>query len=135
MKRSISWTLVAALALAALPLFLGANAIDKLTTLFIFMLLAATWGLLAGQAGLVSVGQQAFFGLGAYFALRLVDGGWSAYPALFAGAVGAAVLPMPPWCMWCMARCPAQPERAMAASVARATVPVRRCRCVMGCLL
>lgn len=92
MKRSMSWTLAAALVLAALPLFLGANAIDKLTTLFIFMLLATTWGLLAGQAGLVSVGQQAFFGLGAYFALRLVDGGWSAYPALFAGAVGAAVV-------------------------------------------
>ena len=88
----MAWLLALALVLAALPLFLGASAIDKLTTLFIFMLLATTWGLLAGQAGLVSVGQQAFFGLGAYFALRLVDGGWSAYPALFAGAVGAAVV-------------------------------------------
>jgi branched-chain amino acid transport system permease protein len=84
--------LATALVLALLPLVLGANAIDKLTTLFIFMLLASTWGLLAGQAGLVSVGQQAFFGLGAYFALRLVDGGWTAYPALFAGAIGAAVV-------------------------------------------
>ncbi len=92
MTRPLTWTLAAALVLAGLPLFLGANAIDKLTTLFIFMLLASTWGLLAGQAGLVSVGQQAFFGLGAYFALRLVDGGWSAYPALFAGAIGAAVV-------------------------------------------
>lgn len=86
------WMLVVALALAVLPFLLGASAIDKLTTLFIFMLLASTWGLLAGQAGLVSVGQQAFFGLGAYFALRLVDGGWTAYPALFAGAIGAAVV-------------------------------------------
>ena len=34
-----------------------------------------TWNLMAGYAGLVSVGQQAFFGLGGYFALRLVDGG------------------------------------------------------------
>lgn len=92
MKQHLSWSLAAALALAALPLFLGANAIDKLTTLFIFMLLASTWGLLAGQAGLVSVGQQAFFGIGAYFALRLVDGGWAAYPALLAGAVGAALV-------------------------------------------
>lgn len=91
MKHSISWMTGAAFALALLPLVLGANAIDKLTTLFVFMLLASTWGLLSGQAGLVSVGQQAFFGLGAYFALRLVDGGWSAYPALFAGALGAAV--------------------------------------------
>jgi len=91
MKHPISWMAGTAVALALLPLLLGANAIDKLTTLFVFMLLASTWGLLAGQAGLVSVGQQAFLGLGAYFALRLVDGGWSAYPALFAGAVGAAV--------------------------------------------
>jgi branched-chain amino acid transport system permease protein len=91
MKHPISWMTGTAVALALLPLLLGANAIDKLTTLFVFMLLASTWGLLAGQAGLVSVGQQAFFGVGAYFALRLVDGGWSAYPALFAGAFGAAV--------------------------------------------
>lgn len=90
--RPMIWLLTAALVVALFPLFLDANAIDKLTTLFIFMLLASTWGLLAGQAGLVSVGQQAFFGLGAYFALRLVDGGLSAYPALFAGAIGAAVV-------------------------------------------
>lgn len=78
--------------LTLLPLVVGASVIDKLTGLFILMLLAAMWGLMAGQAGLVSVGQQAFFGLGGYFALRLVDGGLSAYPALLAGAVGAAVV-------------------------------------------
>ena len=80
------------LVLALLPLVAGANVIDKLTGLFILMLLAAMWGFMAGQAGLVSVGQQAFFGLGGYLALRLVDGGLSAYPALLAGAVGAAVV-------------------------------------------
>jgi len=90
MKHPITWLMTVALLLAALPWVLGANAVDKLTSLFILMLLASTWGLMAGQAGLVSVGQQAFFGLGAYFALRLVDGGWSAYPSLIAGAVGAA---------------------------------------------
>lgn len=90
MKHPITWLMVMAVLLAALPWMLGANAVDKLTSLFILMLLASTWGLLAGQAGLVSVGQQAFFGLGAYFALRLVDGGWSAYPSLLAGAIGAA---------------------------------------------
>lgn len=77
---------------ALLPLVAGASLIDKLTGLFILMLLAAMWGLMAGQAGLVSVGQQAFFGLGGYFALRLVDGGLPAYPALLIGAVGAAVV-------------------------------------------
>jgi len=80
------------LVLALLPLWGSASLVDKLTTLFIYMLLAATWNLMAGYAGLVSVGQQAFFGLGGYFALRLVDGGFSAYPALLAGAVGAALV-------------------------------------------
>jgi branched-chain amino acid transport system permease protein len=51
-----------------------------------------TWNKMGGYAGLVSVGQQAFFGLGGYFALRLVDGGLAAYPALIVGAVGAAIV-------------------------------------------
>ncbi|MFZ2990190.1 branched-chain amino acid ABC transporter permease [Ideonella sp.] len=84
------------LVLALLPWVAGASVIDKLTGLFILMLLAAMWGLMAGQAGLVSVGQQAFFGLGGYLALRLVDGGMAVYPALLAGAVGAAA------CAWLM---------------------------------
>ena len=55
------------------PFFLSANSIDKLTTLFIYVILAATWNALAGYGGLVSVGQQAFFGLGAYAAVRLAN--------------------------------------------------------------
>ena len=53
------------------------------------------WNALAGYAGLVSVGQQAFFGIGAYFAIRLSASGFPAYPSLFAGAVGAALLAVP----------------------------------------
>lgn len=89
-RLAVAW-LAAVLLLACLPLVAGASVVDKLTTLFIYMLLAATWNLMAGYAGLVSVGQQAFFGLGGYFALRLVDGGMAAYPALLAGAAGAAL--------------------------------------------
>ena len=58
------------------------NTIDKLTTLFIYVILAMTWNALAGYAGLVSVGQQAFFGLGAYGAVRLADAGVNVYLAL-----------------------------------------------------
>ena len=39
--------------------------------MFIYVIMAAMWNALAGYAGLVSVGQQAFFGLGAYVAIRL----------------------------------------------------------------
>jgi branched-chain amino acid transport system permease protein len=83
------------LALVALPTFGGGFAIDKLTTLLLFILLAAMWNLLAGYAGLASVGQQVFFGLGGYFALRLVDAGIPPYMALLLGACGAATAAVP----------------------------------------
>ena len=70
-----------------MPLAAGANVIDKLTTLFIYIILAAMWNALAGYAGLVSVGQQAFFGLGAYFAIQFSVHGVPAYPSLVLGAV------------------------------------------------
>jgi hypothetical protein len=90
--KQLGVVLAAVLLLACVPAFAGASVVDKLTTLFIYMLLATTWNLMAGYAGLVSVGQQAFFGLSGYLALRLVDGGLPAYPALLAGALGAALL-------------------------------------------
>ena len=54
------------------------------------------WNALVGYCGLVSIGQQAFFGLGAYFAVRLADSGVSVYPSLFLAAliVGALSLPL-----------------------------------------
>ncbi len=67
---------VAALVLAVLacgPAMFSANAVDKLTTLFIYVILAVAWNALVGFCGLVSIGQQAFFGLGAYAAVRLAD--------------------------------------------------------------
>ncbi len=75
------------LGLAALPLFGSALIVDKLTLLTVYVTLAVMWNLLAGFAGLVSVGHQAFIGLGGYFALRLVEGGVSPFPALLIGGV------------------------------------------------
>lgn len=92
-ERQAAVAAAVVLALLALaPLVGGAQLLDKLTTLFVYVLLAAMWNLLSGYAGLVSVGQQAYFGLGAYFALRLVSFGAPPYPALFVGAIGAAVI-------------------------------------------
>ena len=83
------------LILALLPTLASGLVIDKLTTLFIYILLAVMWNLLAGYAGLVSVGQQAFFGVGGYLALRLVDAGMTPYLALIIGAVGAGIVAIP----------------------------------------
>jgi branched-chain amino acid transport system permease protein len=60
------------------------------------------WNLLAGYAGLVSVGQQAFLGLGAYFVLIPNMHGVSAFAALPIGAIGAGIVAIPLW--WLVSR-------------------------------
>jgi branched-chain amino acid transport system permease protein len=64
------------LALALLPAVAGRNLIQDFIFLFYMIALAQCWNLLAGYAGLISVGQQAFIGLGGYllFALTLLGG-------------------------------------------------------------
>jgi branched-chain amino acid transport system permease protein len=84
------------LAMLALgPAIFSANAVDKLTTLFIYVILALMWNALVGFCGLVSIGQQAFFGLGAYAAIRLANWGVSVYPSLFLGALIVGALSWP----------------------------------------
>lgn len=67
-------------------------ALDDLVTLFVYVIIGVTWNALAGYGGLVSVGQQAFFGLGAYAAIRLSASGMEVYAALVLGAVCAALV-------------------------------------------
>ena len=55
--------------LAVIPFLFGADVTEQLTSLMIFVILAVMWNALAGYGGLVSVGQQAFIGLGSYFVL------------------------------------------------------------------
>ncbi len=67
-------------ALAFVPVAMGASIVQDLTTLLILVLMAVMWNALAGYGGLVSVGQQAYIGLGAYatvwFALQGVNPYW-----------------------------------------------------------
>lgn len=79
---AVGFAILVLAALADGPALLDANMIDRLTTLFIYVLLAATWNALAGYGGLISIGQQCFFGLGAYAAVRLANGGVAVYPSL-----------------------------------------------------
>jgi branched-chain amino acid transport system permease protein len=89
-------------ALAFGPVLFGANALDKLTELYVYVILAAMWNALAGYAGLVSVGQQAFFGLGAYAAIQLTHHGVNVYLALALSglAAGAVSLPTSFFVLW-----------------------------------
>lgn len=52
--------------LAALPFWAERGTMRLLVEFFYYVSLASLWNLLAGYAGLVSVGQQAFVGLGGY---------------------------------------------------------------------
>ena len=66
---------VLVLILAALPAVAGRGLIQDMIFVFYMLALAQCWNLLAGYAGLVSVGQQAFVGLGGYLLFALTMGG------------------------------------------------------------
>jgi branched-chain amino acid transport system permease protein len=84
------------LVLMLLPAFAGRNLIQDLIFLFYMLALAQCWNLLAGYAGLISVGQQAFVGLGGYllFALTL-PGGINPLLAIPIAGLAAAALALP----------------------------------------
>jgi branched-chain amino acid transport system permease protein len=75
-RAALAGAVAILLLLAALPAFAARNLIQDLIFLFYMLALAQCWNLLAGFSGLISVGQQAFVGLGGYmlFALTLLAG-------------------------------------------------------------
>ena len=86
---------VAVVALALVPLALSTYAIEQLTELFILAILAAMWNALAGYGGLISIGQQAFLGLGAYATIMLTQRGVPPYLAMVLAALAAAAVALP----------------------------------------
>jgi branched-chain amino acid transport system permease protein len=84
---------VAVVALAAAPWWADRADLRLLAEIFAYVALASLWNLLAGYAGLVSVGQQAYVGLGAYvlFALAMLMGVHPLVAIPIAGAAAAAV--------------------------------------------
>jgi branched-chain amino acid transport system permease protein len=64
--------LLGVVALAVTPLVAGRGLIQDLFLILTMLALAQYWNMLAGFAGLVSIGQQAFVGLGAYAMFALV---------------------------------------------------------------
>ena len=59
-------SIVVVAVLASVPFWATNATMRTLVTLFTLLALAQMWNLLAGYAGLVSVGQQAYVGMGAY---------------------------------------------------------------------
>ena len=84
---------IALAALAAAPWWGGRDDLQLLSEIYAYVALASLWNLLAGYAGLVSVGQQAYVGLGAYtlFALAILFGISPLWAIPVAGLFAASV--------------------------------------------
>jgi branched-chain amino acid transport system permease protein len=91
LRAAVCSALVAVLALA--PMWATLGQLRNLVELLTLLTLAQMWNLLAGYAGLVSIGQQAYVGIGAYAFYALGDKA-SVQPylaVLLAGLVAAAI--------------------------------------------
>ena len=105
-RRNVAWTgagaLVVVVVLALFPYIVYSSTTSIMVQAFIILTMACMWNLLAGYAGLVSVGQQAFVGLGAYFVLFLNIHNIPMFDALPVAAVGCGVAALPLW--WLVSR-------------------------------
>jgi branched-chain amino acid transport system permease protein len=105
-QRNVAWTgavaLIVVVVLAFFPYIVYSGTTAIMVQGFIVLTLASMWNLLAGYAGLVSVGQQAFVGLGAYFVLILALHGFSPFAALPIAAIASGIAALPLW--WLVSR-------------------------------
>ncbi len=92
-KISIMLVTLVLLVLILAPWWAGRADIRLMGELFLYLALASLWNLMAGYAGLVSVGQQAYVGFGGYmlFALTIFAGFPPVVAIVGAGALGALV--------------------------------------------
>jgi len=81
--------------LAFIPYLFTQNTTEKLTELFVLIIIAAMWNVMAGFAGMVSVGQQAFIGIGAYATIVFAEHGINGYVAVLLAALTCGVISLP----------------------------------------
>lgn len=82
--------------LATLPWWADASALRLIVEAVCLLVLAQMWNLLAGYGGLVSVGQQAYVGLGGYTLVTLADfAGLDPFVCIPLGGVVAALVALP----------------------------------------
>ena len=88
--------LIALVVLAAAPWWAGRADLRLMGEIYLYLSLACLWNLMAGYAGLVSVGQQAYVGFGGYMLFALtVFGGLNPVVAILAGGLLAAAISVP----------------------------------------
>jgi len=84
--------LAAVVALVFGPYFLGIGQMRLFAQVFLLMVLAMMWNLLAGYADIVTVGQHAFVGIGGYALYGLTAKGGLSLPMAIFGAGAVALL-------------------------------------------
>jgi branched-chain amino acid transport system permease protein len=88
--------IVALIIAVAVPFFAGRATLQDMFFILTMLVLAQWWNLLAGFGGLVSVGQQAFVGMGAYAMFGMVILlGWDPVPSILIAGLAALILSIP----------------------------------------
>ena len=94
-RAAVGGIVLVALA-ATLPLWGESSWMREVVEISCYLIFALMWNLLAGYGGMVSIGQQAFFGLGGYAMLALGNlAGVNAFLAIPLGALAAALVAWP----------------------------------------
>ncbi|MEL6564965.1 MAG: branched-chain amino acid ABC transporter permease [Pseudomonadota bacterium] len=88
--------LLGLIVLIAAPWWAGRADLRLMGEIYLYLSLACLWNLMAGYAGLVSVGQQAYVGFGGYMLFALsIFGGLNPVVAIVLGGVLAAIISVP----------------------------------------
>jgi len=88
-------SVVIVILLTIAPWIVPAQFASTLMNFFILVIMATMWNLLAGYAGMVSIGQQAFVGLGAYATLYFALKGMNPFVTIPLAALVTAVVAVP----------------------------------------
>lgn len=81
--------------LITMPFVVFQDTTNMLITFFVYLIMASMWNLLAGFGGLVSIGQQAYVGIGAYTTLVFANMGISIFLSLVLAVITCAVFAIP----------------------------------------
>jgi len=92
---TLAGVLVLVVLLTLAPWIVPAQAASTLMNFFILVIMATMWNLLAGYAGMVSIGQQAFIGLGAYATLFFALKGVNPFVTIPLSTIVCAVIAVP----------------------------------------
>jgi branched-chain amino acid transport system permease protein len=95
-RITIPVLVIALIALASLPWWAGRDTLRDYTQIGAYLVVAMMWNLLAGYGGMVSIGQQAYFGIGGYAMLLLANYcGVSPFVAVPLGGAIAVLVAIP----------------------------------------